>query len=119
MHKNYLKFIHKHKESTEDDSEIETDYKAVTRDLDHKTHCKKFMNDQAANWKCDNLQLVKLFQQDLGGEDPFYIPGQEATQPVEEVAFEEKNGKRRKTINDNFIDSAALDDIEALEEYAY
>jgi len=66
----------------------------------------KYMNEHAYTFKVDTLQLIKLFEQDLNGADPFFIPGQApVTKPqvVNEV-----------NIYDNFIDSEALDDLETL-----
>ena len=37
----------------------------------------KFEHAYSESWKTSELQLVKLFEIDLGGEDPFYIEGQD------------------------------------------
>ena len=37
----------------------------------------KFEHEYSATWKTDQLQLVKLFEIDLDGRDPFYIEGQD------------------------------------------
>ena len=55
------------------------------------------------------MQMVRLFEEDLNGEDPFYIPGQ--VKPVKLVDHNED-----KYNYNNFINSEALDDLDALQE---
>jgi len=35
----------------------------------------KFEHEHSQNWKTTELQLAKLFEFDLEGEDPFYVEG--------------------------------------------
>lgn len=37
----------------------------------------KFEHEHSAQWKTDQLQMVRLFECDLDKRDPFYIEGQE------------------------------------------
>jgi hypothetical protein len=51
-----------------------------------------------------------LFDRELDKQDPFFIPGQEPKAPVKPV-----NPYQKQSFQDNFIDSEALDDPDALE----
>lgn len=35
----------------------------------------KFSHESQSQWKTEQLQLVKFFVEDMGGMDPFFIPG--------------------------------------------
>lgn len=37
----------------------------------------KFVHEISSQWKTEQLQIIKHFQIDLEGQDPFFIPGQE------------------------------------------
>lgn len=37
----------------------------------------KFEHEYSATWKTDQLQVIKLFEIEMDGEDPFYVEGQD------------------------------------------
>jgi hypothetical protein len=65
-HKQYQKFILKHKatEKLEEDSEsVETDVmENLTKNVSHEKYIKKFYNDHSSLLKTELLQTVKLFE---------------------------------------------------------
>ena len=69
----------------------------------------KFEHEYSATWKTDQLQLVKLFEIDLGGIDPFYIEGQDL---VRHQKREEDKAKQKENIYNSYVDTEAIDDFD-------
>ena len=67
-------------------------------------------NDLSHTWNLETLQLVRLFDRELDEKDPFYIPGQQTKQAVKPT-----NPYQKKSFQDNFIDSEAIDDPDAID----
>ena len=79
MFKAYSKFAVKFKvaRSTDEedgsDSEVLEDVFPHILSMDRSKYTKRFVHEAAGTWKTDTLQLVRLFEVDFGGVDPFYL----------------------------------------------
>jgi hypothetical protein len=94
MFKSYSKFALKNREEDgkSNESDVLTHAIPYLIKMDPEKYKQNFYNEHAGTWKTDMLQLVRLFENDLGCEDPFFIPGQATASEVEEA----NNGGRRK-----------------------
>lgn len=53
--------------------------------------------------------MIKLFEIDLGGEDPFYIEGQDQ---VRIQKREEDIAKQKENIYNSYVDTEAIEDFD-------
>ena len=103
--------IYKSKHQEEPDITLASDALTCVTALEDKQLIQHFQNPLASEWTLETLQLVKLFHLDLNERDPFYIPGQQVIKQAQPA-----NPYQKKNIYDNFIDSEAIDNPDALEQ---
>ena len=77
MFKSYSKFEYKNREEDGKSNESGVLTHAIPHltKMDPEKYKQNFYNEHAGTWKTDMLQLVRLFENDLNKEDPFFIPG--------------------------------------------
>lgn len=66
-----------------------------------------FHHDYQAQWKTEQLQMIKLFAEELNCKDPFHIPGQD-------WGVTNRDSEQNNYLN-NFIDTENIDDFEDLQ----
>lgn len=89
--------------------DVSNDIKDHLLQFKHSNIFTKFEHEQSSTWKTEHLQLVKLFEFELGGEDPFFIPGQEqARQQRKEMM----KAKQKENIYNNFLNTDKIEDFD-------
>jgi hypothetical protein len=69
----------------------------------------KFEHEHSTQWKTEQLQLVKLFEFELEGRDPFYIEGQE--QAIRQKKEQDKI-RQKENVYSNFVSTESIDDFD-------
>ena len=123
MYKTYLKFKQKHLK--EEGKQIESDQKVMKVDefdikvsnsiREHLLQYKdanllqKLEHEQSSTFKTETLQLVKFFEFELEGIDPFEIEGQEY---IRDKQREDQRAKLKENIYNNYVDTNKIEDFE-------